>query len=187
MVYLGNEQRSFCHFWDCTKYCISDSFVDYGGYSTSSKGFLPMVVNVMVIWVKFFHSSSSILVHWFLKCHCSLLPSPIWLLPIYPDLWTYIPGSYAILFFTASDFTSITSHIHNWVLFLLWLPLFTLSGVISPPFPLAYWTPTNLGSSSFSVLLFCLSYWSWGFQGKTTEVVCHSLLQWTTICQTSPL
>ena len=32
-----------------------------------------------------------------------------------------IPGSYAILFFTASDFTSISSHIHNWALFLLWL------------------------------------------------------------------
>ena len=43
-----------------------------------------------------------------------------------------IPGSYAILLFTASDFTSINSHIHNWVLFLLWLHLFILSGVISP-------------------------------------------------------
>ena len=43
-----------------------------------------------------------------------------------------IPGSYAILLFTASDFTSITSHIHNWVVFLLWLRLFILSGVISP-------------------------------------------------------
>jgi len=32
----------------------------------------------------------------------------------------------------ALDFTSITSHIHNWVLFLLWLHLFILSGVISP-------------------------------------------------------
>ena len=30
-----------------------------------------------------------------------------------------IPGSYAILLFTASDLASITSHIHNWVLFLL--------------------------------------------------------------------
>ena len=36
------------------------------------------------------------------------------------------------LFFTASDLASITSHIHNWVLFLLWLHPFTLSGVISP-------------------------------------------------------
>ena len=38
---------------------------------------------------------------------------------------------YAILFFTASDFASITSRIENWVLFLLWLCLFILSGVIS--------------------------------------------------------
>ena len=42
-----------------------------------------------------------------------------------------IPGFYAVLLFTASDFASITSHIHNWVL-LFWLRLFILSGVISP-------------------------------------------------------
>ena len=40
-----------------SKYCILDSFVDYDGYSISSKGFLPTVVDVMVIWVKFTHSS----------------------------------------------------------------------------------------------------------------------------------
>ena len=40
------------------KYCISDSFVDCEGYSISSKGFLPTVVDVMVIWIKFAHSSS---------------------------------------------------------------------------------------------------------------------------------
>ena len=44
------------------------------------------------------------------------------------------PGSYAILLFTASDFTSITSHIHNSALFSLWLHLFILSGAISPLF-----------------------------------------------------
>ena len=43
-----------------------------------------------------------------------------------------IPGSYTILFFTASDLASMTSHTHNWVLFLFWLHLFILSGVISP-------------------------------------------------------
>ena len=32
-----------------SKYCISNSFVDYYGYSISSKGFLPIVVNIMVI------------------------------------------------------------------------------------------------------------------------------------------
>ena len=31
------------------KYCISDSFVDFEGYSLSSKGFLPTVVDIMVI------------------------------------------------------------------------------------------------------------------------------------------
>ena len=31
------------------KYYISDSFVNYDGYSTSSKGFLPTVVDIMVI------------------------------------------------------------------------------------------------------------------------------------------
>ena len=34
--------------------------------------------------------------------------------------------------------------------------------------------------------LFASSYYSWASQGKNTEVVCHSLLQWTTFCQTSP-
>ena len=32
-----------------SKYCISDSFVDCNGYSISSKGFLPTVVNIMAI------------------------------------------------------------------------------------------------------------------------------------------
>ena len=41
-----------------------------------------------------------------------------------------ILDSYAILLFTTSDLTSITNHIHNWVLFLLWLHLFILSGVV---------------------------------------------------------
>ena len=34
--------------------------------------------------------------------------------------------------------------------------------------------------------LFAFSYCSWGSQGKNTEVVCHSLLQWTMFCQDSP-
>ena len=32
-----------------SKYCILDSFVDYDGYSISSKGFLPTVSDIMVI------------------------------------------------------------------------------------------------------------------------------------------
>ena len=43
-----------------------------------------------------------------------------------------ISDFYAIFLFTASDFTSVSSHLHNWVLFLLWFRLFILSGVICP-------------------------------------------------------
>ena len=32
-----------------SKYCISDSFVDHDGCSISSEGFLPAVVDIMVI------------------------------------------------------------------------------------------------------------------------------------------
>ena len=55
-----------------------------------------------------------------------------------------IPVSYVILLFTASDFTSIINHIHNWVLFCF--------GSISSFFlklfiqwsPVAYWATTDL-------------------------------------------
>ena len=57
MVCLGSKQRSFCHFWDCIQVYMLDSFVDYKGYSIFSKGFLPTVVDIMAIWVKFTHSS----------------------------------------------------------------------------------------------------------------------------------
>ena len=32
-----------------SKYCMSDSFVDHDGYSISSKGFLPTIVDIIVI------------------------------------------------------------------------------------------------------------------------------------------
>ena len=49
-------------------------------------------------------------------------------LPWFMDLTLQVP----ILLFTASNLASITSPIHNWVLFFLWLHAFILSGVISP-------------------------------------------------------
>ena len=56
-----------------SKYCILDSFVDWDGCSISSKGFLPTVVDIMVMWVRFTHSSPfNFLIpkmsNWFLKC-----------------------------------------------------------------------------------------------------------------------
>ena len=48
----------------------------------------------------------------------------------------------------------------------------------------AYWALTDV---PFLVSYhFAFSSCSCSSQGKNTEVVCHSLLQWTTLCQTSP-
>ena len=46
---LGTNRDHLEVFEIATKYCFSDSFVDYEGYSISSEGFLPTVVNIMVI------------------------------------------------------------------------------------------------------------------------------------------
>ena len=52
MVHLRMKPKSFCHFEVASKYCISDTFVDYEGHSIYSKGFSPKVVEIMVIWIK---------------------------------------------------------------------------------------------------------------------------------------
>ena len=51
--------------------------------------------------------------------------------------------------------------------------------------PVAYWTPTDLWVHLSVSYLFAFSFFSWGSQGKNTEVVCYSILQWTTFCQNS--
>ena len=129
MVCLGNEQRLFCRFWDCTQvlhfgllltmmatpFLLGDSC-----HSRRYNGHLSSPISV--------HFSSLIpkLSMFILSISCLTTSNLSWFNG--PD----IPGSYAILFFTASYSTSITIHIHNWVLFVLWLHLFILSGVISP-------------------------------------------------------
>ena len=77
-----------------------------------------------------------------------------------------IPGSYAILFFIATDFTSITSHIHNWVLFSLLLRLFILSGVISPLISSSILGTYSPGEFIFQCHIFAFSYCSWGSHSK---------------------
>ena len=52
--------------------------------------------------------------------------------------------------------------------------------------PVAYWVPTDLGSSSFSIISFCTFIPFMGFSRQNAEVVSHSLLQWTTFCWKSP-
>ena len=145
-----------------SRYCITESFVDHDGYSIYSRGFLSTVVGIMVIWVKFTHSSplyftdsQNVDVH---SCH--LLFDHFQFALIHgPD----IPGSYAILLFTASDLPSITSHIHSWYCFCFGsIPSFFLELFLHWS-PVAYWVPSDLGSSSFSILSFCLLILFMGF------------------------
>ena len=46
--WIQNRDHSLV-FEIASKYCISDSFVDHDGYSISSEGSLPRVVDIMVI------------------------------------------------------------------------------------------------------------------------------------------
>ena len=64
-----------------------------------------------------------------------------------------------------------------------------IHGVAKSQTRLSDWTELNwmIWGVPLSVSYhFAFSYCSWGSQGKNTEVACHSLLQWTTLCQTSP-
>ena len=94
------------------------------------------------------------------KSHLSLIHGP------------NIPGSYAMLFFTAFDFMFTTRHIHNWASFrfgpatsfCLELLVIALNS-----YPVAYWTPSDLGGSSSSVISFCLFVLFLGFLRQTME------------------
>ena len=74
-----------------------------------------------------------------------------------------IPGSYAVLFFIALGFTSITRHVHNWVELLV---------VVPHSSPVAHWTPSERGAHLLVSYLFAFLCSSWGSHSKYTGVVC---------------
>ena len=84
----------------------------------------------MVIWIKSTHSHP-FLVHWFLRSRCLVLPSPAWQCKFTLIHRPNLPGPYALLFFTASDFTFTSRPIHNWAPLLLLPSHFILSQAIS--------------------------------------------------------
>ena len=118
------------------------------------------------------HSFPSILVHWFLRCWCSLLSSPAWPCPVYLDSRTQRSRFRATLFSTALDFTFAPRHFHSWVSFLLWPSRFMLSGAIRncPPLFLSSILDTmRPGELIFLSHVFAFSYISWGSWGKNME------------------
>ena len=137
------------------KYCILDSFVDYDGYSISSEGFLPTVVDIMVIWV-----NTPIPVHFsllipkmstFTLAISRLTTSS---LPWFMNLTFQVPMQYCALQHRTLLPPPVISTTQCWFCF----------GSVSSFFlelflhwsPLAYWARTDLGRSCFSVLFFCL-------------------------------
>ena len=101
---------------------------------------------------------------------------------------TNILGPYAISLFKTLDITFTTRYIHDKVWFLLWLSLFIPSGAVSPLSSSSILDPYRLERFIFQCHIFIASsFCLWGSQGKNAEVICHSILQWTTFCQNSPL
>ena len=132
------------------------------GLPISSKGFLPTVVDIIVTW-----SKSPILVHF-----SSLIPEMSMFtlvisclttsnLPWFRDLTFQVPMQYYYLqhwTFLSPPETSTTGCcfcVSSASYFLL--ELFLLSS------PVEYWTPTDLGSSSFIVISFCIFILFMGF------------------------
>ena len=157
----------------------------HDGYSISSEGFLPAVVDIMVIWY-----NSSIPVHF-----SSLIPRmstftlaisclTTFNLPWFMDLAFQVPMQYCSLQHWILLLSPVTSTTRYCFCFGS-IPSFFVELFL-------HWSPVDIGHlMTWGVPLsvsyhFAFSYCSWGSQGKNTEVVCHALLQWTTFCQTSP-
>ena len=100
--------------------------------------------------------------------------------------WFQVPMQYIVLY-------SIRLYFHHQThpqlgIVSAWLSLFLPSGALSPVFSSSI-LGTHLPSWGVHLsvsYLFAFSYCLWGFQGKHTEVVYHSCLQWATMENSPP-
>ena len=167
MVCLGNEQRSFCCFWDCIQVLHFRFFVDYDGYSISSKVTSISSILLHIHTSRYNGLNAPIPVHF-----SSLIPKMLMFtlaisclttsnLPWFMDLTFQVPMQYCSLQhqtllpppITSTTgccfcFGSVSSFFLE--LFLHWSPV-------------VYWAPTDLGSSSVSALSVCLFILFMGF------------------------
>ena len=162
MVCLG-ELRSFCHFWDCTQILHFGVFCWLWGLLHYFKRFLPTVIDIMTIISEL---NASIFIHFsslISKTSVVTLAFSCFTPSSLPWFGPNTPGSYAILFFTALDFTFTTRHIHNWASFSFWLSLFIFSGSISVLFSSSILDTYRPGGSPFRFIYFCLFILFMGF------------------------
>ena len=178
------------------KYCISISFVDYEGtlffflgilaHNSRYNGHLNPCPKKECSW----------------KLKCSLISQmsmfnfaisqlTVSNLPWFMDLTFQVPMQHCSLhhqnLLSLPDTSTTECYFHFGPVASFFLGLLVIN--CSLLFP--YWTPSNLGSSSSSVINFAFACCSWRSHSKNTAVVCHSLLQWrgilTMFCQNSPL
>ena len=127
------------------------------------------------------------LVWWFLECRHSLLLSPVWPLPICLDSWTcHSRFLWNIALYSIGPCFYHQSHPQLGIVFDLAPSLHSFWSYFSSDLQYHIGYLPSWGFHLSVSYLFAFSYCSWVSQGKNTDVVCHSLLQWTTFSQTSP-
>ena len=140
---------------------ISESFVDHDGYSISSEGFLPAVVDrsselnspIPVHFSSLVHRMSTFT----LAISCLTTSNLSWFM----DLTFQVPMQYCPLQQRTLLLSPVTSTA-GYCFFFGSIPSFFLELFLYWS-PVAYWAPTDLGSSSFSILSFCLFILFMGF------------------------
>ena len=153
MVCLGNEQRSFCRFWDCIQVLHFGLFCwlwwqGILAHNNRYNGHFELNSPIPVHFSSLIPKMSMITLA--ISCLTTLLSN----LPWFMDLTFQVPRKYCSLqdhILLPSPITFMTG---CWFCFgsisSFFLELFLHSS------PAAYWAPTNLGSSSFSVIPLCL-------------------------------
>ena len=158
MVCLGNEQRSFCRFWDCTQvlhfrlFCwrwrLLHFFSGILAHSSRSNGHLSSPIPIhfrllsptMSMFTLTFSCLTTSNLPWFMDLTFQV-PMQYWSFQHWTLLLSAVTSTAGYCF----CFGSIPSFFLE--LFLLW--------------SVACWAPTDLGISSFSVPSFAFSYCSW--------------------------
>ena len=160
----------------------ADSFIGYEGYSIYSKGFLPSVVDIMVIWINLaipVHFSSLILKLSMFSLAISCLTTSN--LPWFVYLIFQVPVQYCslqhqtLLPLPVTSTTACRFHYGS-------VSSFFLERFLHWP-PVTYWAPTNVRSSHFSVISFWLFILFMGFSRQEYCSGLPSPSQWAIFCQ----